>query len=44
MVASHLLTPDGAEALLVRAAMRAGLPEAEALRTTRSGFATVGDR
>jgi hypothetical protein len=42
MVASQLLSAGEAEAVLVQAAIYAGLPDAEARRTTRSGFATVG--
>jgi hypothetical protein len=42
MVASHLVTEGEAAELLVQAALHAGLPETEARRTTRSGFATAG--
>jgi hypothetical protein len=42
MVASRLLAKSEAEALLVHAAIHAGLPEIEARRTTRSGLATGG--
>ncbi len=42
MVASGLLAPGQAEALLVCAATYAGLSEDEAIRTTRSAMATAG--
>jgi Bifunctional DNA primase/polymerase, N-terminal len=42
MVSSGLLPKAEAEELLVRAAMHAGLPELEARRTARSGFAAGG--
>jgi hypothetical protein len=42
MVASGSIVAAEAEALLVHAAVHAGLPEIEARRTTRSGFETGG--
>jgi hypothetical protein len=41
MVAAGFLDADTAIALIVEAASRAGLPQAEALRTARSGLRTV---
>jgi Bifunctional DNA primase/polymerase, N-terminal len=43
MVTSRLLGKSEAEALLVHAAMHAGLPEIEATRTARSGLTTGGN-
>ena len=44
MVASGLLNPDAAAAVIAEAATRAGLPRAEAERTARSGIHAVGGR
>jgi hypothetical protein len=41
MVASGLLGPEAAVALIAEAAARAGLPRGEAMRTTRSGIRTA---
>ena len=44
MVASGLLGADAAAAVIAEAAMRAGLPRAEAERTARSGIRATGGR
>jgi hypothetical protein len=44
MVASGLMQADAAAALIAEAAMRSGLPAAEAQRTAWSGIRTTGGR